>query len=1310
MSTVDLELSNFINPNLTWKTVSKGRNTSRRSRRSVSKSLKMGQEQGNRSSKRVEAPQVLESEKQPRAVVTHRRLSDSIEHIPIKKRRFPLRSPSPPPQCPHCPKESEELPDGHCDSDWKISMGAVLEHGHVEINSANAREPSHYVSDGNLDGQTPTSTSEVQGCNEDFSGIAMLADAACSDSLKNAAADARSPADEFLEQEQNKYASMTSRNEPTYFELSDTSGKAHDGMDGSLTALSIDTSKAAEETKRSSGTSCDERFLWDLNVAMDEWDHPLHDTTVASGLNLVGDTTIDISHGKNYGDVEDYDAQKESGKIGSYDELTLQPSVCKHTAVEVQSELTDIVHAASVLNPKEGLSGLERSSLNHDFASAASSHALERSVLTLDSKVADSKVTRINHTLSLRTDDMKTWLSTDNQKRDAGSNCIQVVREDSAPAVRGGESEDSLVKLDALGKIESEPCEITCQHVEPHLFAVEKREIAFLHKSGSGNATFEANNAMCKDEEHRERTDLYDSENELGNFSCLPGEPHPPSVETIMSELEEVGFSHSLNKSIDTGAAAPGSEPSTETMEVKEKSDKTSVIDASRLDDQLVSGSEVLVQIGSLHLTAEEACDRQVHGPSNQSGKVPLGYGLDGNQDSHVSPGGRFIGDRTELEGGYDSHLEDGELREPVGIFWEENEGEEAEHVDYDSDNRDGYEATDAARNDSLPLPQKVLVGVNVERRSQSDQCGYEDDQPTSEKSTGGNSCHSCPGSLSTADTKYLRRKSSTSNTGLIAPFKGMDNSEGSEMGLKAGRKPVVGSDDFNKGETDASGNVSEAQTKVVGLTAPRRELQSQIERPESSDRKDVESVRRSRAGNLGYMYNGDGRQIDANESMDKGRTSLQLDGRDRLGNRPWSFSLKSAVGNSASGGDGERFFRASDDTSPGIRRSTMISTSKSGCAHLVRKGLPAERDDEYGMGKVKVQDISPDNALRSRLDRYPIGINRGYREGYRRQGIYETAIAPGTIRNYFGKRERSFSPIIDRMDHLSQGRGRSRSRSRSHSPDFRSEARTGRMRIPYPPASHAANHVRERRSPGRMFCQGQRFDTIGSPGRLRPDDCLRPMMRPVRFSDMASSGRNHQYEEGDDYKRKPHLPRSHRRSRSRSRSRSPEFRSEARVGTIRLPYQPRAATHIRDRRSPVRLFRPGQRFETLDSQGRVRSDDYLRPMMRPVRFPDAAQSGRGNDYDGDNFRRKPRKIFERIHPIRHYEMDGERRFQYEAEDVNGTQGFRTADRRSGDVLRNTREERGNTRYHSDRIYYSGPKQLGMRDYGDDTQPRTMRP
>ena len=64
MSTVGLELTSFINPDLTWKTVSKGnRSGKRRTRKPGAKSLTMGMGLADKNARTVEDVTVSESEK-----------------------------------------------------------------------------------------------------------------------------------------------------------------------------------------------------------------------------------------------------------------------------------------------------------------------------------------------------------------------------------------------------------------------------------------------------------------------------------------------------------------------------------------------------------------------------------------------------------------------------------------------------------------------------------------------------------------------------------------------------------------------------------------------------------------------------------------------------------------------------------------------------------------------------------------------------------------------------------------------------------------------------------------------------------------------------------------------------------------------------------------------------------------------------------------------------------------------------------------------------------------------------------------------
>ncbi|XP_074282244.1 uncharacterized protein LOC141606814 [Silene latifolia] len=519
-----------------------------------------------------------------------------------------------------------------------------------------------------------------------------------------------------------------------------------------------------------------------------------------------------------------------------------------------------------------------------------------------------------------------------------------------------------------------------------------------------------------------------------------------------------------------------------------------------------------------------------------------------------------FERDNVSNAQGYDGNLEDGELRESVGYGWEDKEIEDAEteHVDYDSDDREGI-FLEAAK-DSVRLWGEVLAGDCEKQKFTFDKRVEED-------------CSQHQSCLSTHDQESPSLKLFSGAQRDCKGY-GRSNSETDRLG-----KDV--SDDALRDSRD------------------RRRLPC-------SDRRSADSIR-SRSWNLGS------------------------EGRDRIPG-------------------------VSEDTSFRVCRPRMISTSRSGY-NPMRKGSPGERDDFHDKRMVNGRGINSDKNSRSKFDRFSGGINRGFKEGYHRQGMP----------NNFGKGERSFSPREN--SHYPRSQQKYDSRSRSRSPEFRSDARMGRERLPHQPTGHSANHNRERSS-GRVFDQRPRFNTMSSPGRLRSNDG--PLSDP-------------DYEETDEYWRKPRFVHSNRRSRSRSRSFSPDFRSDARVRPMRPPYQPTRGRG-RGRRPFVRGFRQDQRYDNGESRGR---------------FSDNPQSDRGNAYynGGDEYKRKPQNIFERIQPVRHYDKDGDgRQFQYN-ERFNLNRNFRRNEsysrggyKRAGDFRK---EERCDLIYDSDRMFYSGPKQFG---------------
>lgn len=235
------------------------------------------------------------------------------------------------------------------------------------------------------------------------------------------------------------------------------------------------------------------------------------------------------------------------------------------------------------------------------------------------------------------------------------------------------------------------------------------------------------------------------------------------------------------------------------------------------------------------------------------------------------------------------------------------------------------------------------------------------------------------------------------------------------------------------------------------------------------------------------------------------------------------------------------------------------------------RRRSPGERNDSYNMhrGMMPMRDTSPD---RRRFRRYPQGVNRGIREEYQRPMPDDPNECSYNVPRRMARREQSTSPpgrgpIYYRRPYKKfQPRCRSRSptawglpRERndlsrhrgSRSPDYRSDAKMEKLRVPFQKHSFGPKYevgfspqkrrfspqqnsrwfddsnnggdhnFRGRRLAGRRFQQGQRFDSVRSSRRLNSDDYFEPMIRPARFSELPSGSRECRYEGSDEDRRK---------------------------------------------------------------------------------------------------------------------------------------------------------------------------------------------
>ncbi|KAK2983560.1 hypothetical protein RJ640_023094 [Escallonia rubra] len=552
------------------------------------------------------------------------------------------------------------------------------------------------------------------------------------------------------------------------------------------------------------------------------------------------------------------------------------------------------------------------------------------------------------------------------------------------------------------------------------------------------------------------------------------------------------------------------------------------------------------------------------------------------------------VGSMTELQAGYDSPFEDGELREPVLYSWEENEVEDAEteYVDYESDN------------------------------------GYQEDLDAVD--------YSISEEIQVIDDGLLETKG--------------DN----EKNRMVGTKTIPDTLPERKGEKSGHDNMDELDEK----SSLAGEVGSRASRGKLTPCKDYARMHHSRSNNLGGSYSRPEREL----VMRGGRFYYQWRGRNEVcGDRDDSSAGYRDSRNRYPnrGLDGESYSRprraianTDGDITCHNRRQSLSSSSKGMHRPLIRRTSPDDRNDTYGMhrGTPPMRGVSHDRN-RGRSGIYSQGFRRGPKEEYLEPVPH--------VPYYSGRREQGFPPNFRRGGgHFSRPRRKSRSRSRSpsgsprawhfqrernastrrRSPVFVSDARMEGMRLPFQKPNYAADYGESFMSPSRS--------------RLSPG-------RTSRWFDDQNSIDN----------------------------------------------------RFRERRSPVRMFRRNQRFDSVGYSERFKSDDYVRPMARRGRFSlmSGAVTGRKHEYSDDD-RTKREDRYEVPHRVRRYDAGGiVRRFRYDAEDCFEARSlhdeddcFRRAVRR--DAPRSARQDRGPARMDTDRTCTTAASG-GMQDHDKDASP-----
>ncbi|XP_075501852.1 uncharacterized protein LOC142539950 [Primulina tabacum] len=532
--------------------------------------------------------------------------------------------------------------------------------------------------------------------------------------------------------------------------------------------------------------------------------------------------------------------------------------------------------------------------------------------------------------------------------------------------------------------------------------------------------------------------------------------------------------------------------------------------------------------------------------------------------------------DLPRSQEGHDSPYEDGELRGSFLYPWEDNELEN-KHVDYESDGRHG-DSSDAG------------------------------DLPGSEIVDGGSE-----GSHSSVRKSLLAKRFLGRNESNCRSFKHSymhfmeDESENNDRGGKNESDidlVISGNDNQRRfsDQTDAIDDTVAHMDKYL-LRTIQGKVQSCSKGRSSLDAfngKDIFVFQQCRSRRLGGSDSHPERDMGPYKYLSRYRHAIH--GNEKGGAEQWTYwGSKSRYTSSYQGFEGRNLNRPRRitgdlvDKSGGVefdhKRQNSNYLSKGYLRRPLVRSSPVDRGDRF-----VVHRRMP--LTRGIKENYPQGVGKKY------EPLPDDASKSVRLSPYLSRRERSFSPSSGRGVHIPLTRRRSRSRSRTRSPiawhsnkgremgsrrhirspDFRSEARMDRTKFPSsnstftsdyregylsPPRGRfspqhngrwfddldfADNHLRWRRSPVRLFRRSQKFDAIGSSGRLKSEGYFKPAIRPGRFS-LANDGREGKFE--TDYEHRRHDDRGevmHRRRDADDGGNSRRFRQPAEADVIEMP------------------------------------------------------------------------------------------------------------------------------------------------------------
>ncbi|CAK9185063.1 unnamed protein product [Ilex paraguariensis] len=1160
LSTVGLELKNFIDPDLSWKTLTKGR----RSRKpAAGRSFNVGAKLGNKSAKRVWGSSVSESEKLCVAVLGQH-FSDKAEHVRINKRRRLIRSQS---SLPRTPSQHHEE---------SLSRQAQTSSPHSEL---------IVEVDGRVMDDNGSEVTKGKLCyTGDFSGIALLAAAACISSIGDEADNGK---EDLVEEEFStpqvfdSFTSTIPLEEPT--------------------ALTASGNQFRKDLVHEDYV--DASFVQDNSVDFQ---------TIVSGVNEDGMQREKL---EKSGSCE---ARRDSEVI---EESDVQAPVCRIVSADVHEEYAILDQKGAATGPSKS-STEERSSeacYGHDRIYIDEKYICTSTGCALEPLSCNSSETKAySHVVSI---DASLYSSPCHVSHNISDTCVFEEKMDTASA------NISVIQ-------NSDDC---CRTSTSRLGRITSSESIQLRKQDVTVA------------------DVPDSEKTICEY-IVPSKGHedfgktysfPDVISTaVFKPVDFDSFACNSDK-VDPSLPSPECEDlsASATSGVGEREGQPIVIsDAKGENGRIAAGVDFLEHMEPKELMSQ-CSDHPVSNRGAHGGFISL-ESCKSNIDDPTHGSGESAENVTQLPAGYDSPFEDGELRESVLYSWED----ETECVDYESDNRGGDEFDESDN----ATPEKVEVG--------------DEGSQIVEKGT------SFGTEVMEAD--FSKSESmKTSNIQLMSYFT-IDDIKETEMvgkeGLSAGSSiPMEQSANMFVQVNDGGARKSQSSDHMDGLDVKWLDISkvrsrtscgkklSRVQGPsivDISHRKDTVRIQHGRSHYLGGSYSRAENDFDSVKPMRKDRSSLHEHERDE----EEDYWIDSSVDYWDSRNSRSRHPPSHRDsyTKPSVTNDSAANVGGLNCCDHrkilsfssrgmyrspIRRRLPVDREDDF----VVHRDRS-----RGRSEKYPQGLRRCPREGYHDHVPDDGTALSVHMPYHSARRDRSFSPTFSRGGHISRPFRKPRSKSRTRSP----------------PAWHLQ---RERNLGTRRY---SRSPDIWSDNR---------MQRTSRSPDFRSDGR---MQRTRFISENPRIAIDYEGSFVSP----PGSRFSPRCDSRRFDDQNSGEGHLREWRSPVRNFRQSQRFHSVNSSGRLKPDGYLRPTVRPRRFPPVAGTSVGCKYENmDDYRRHDNRG-DTIHWVKRNGTGGARRFLYDGEDCfegcnsHYKDDCTSSDRR--DLPRSVGEHRSSFRYNNNRI------------------------